>query len=1194
MLKKYLPVTMVTMLVALAALSATARASTIDLTVEFSQSDVSFAGYEGYDRVLMRGLDLLQDPGRPQLPVLVDRAIIPPGEVVQGVEILELDQVDLPGRYHIFPAQPPQILSLSAEELEKLEFVKPEEMVYRSRELFPEEMVRVTGHGYLGGYHLADLEIYPLRYLPAEQRLRFCRSIHIRLHTAPGGRGARPVGRRSQKGRRFYEDMIQEMVLNPHEVALLAPPSSRAQSKALPPGDYQYVIVTQSDYVDEFQPLADWKRQKGVSDTVVTREWIESSYSGHDVREKIRNFIIDAYGSWGTRWVLLGGDTNVIPSRIAYAMTCEAGFYPDEDSIRADLYFSDLDGDWDADGDHIYGELADSVDLYPDIFVGRASASTQAEAQGWANKVLLYEKTPQPDHPLHMLFLAEILWGSPFTDGSLHKEMIDDLSIPSRFDPIKKLYQTLGNESPDSARHYLNLGQNLVNHDGHCNYTVMSMGDGYLYRSDMDSLSNATRPSIMYSIGCWPAAIDRDCIAEHWLCNPNGGGVAFIGNNRYGWGSPGNPGYGYSDIYDTRFYHEIFNGGQIHIGAALAAAKAHYVPKSRQENVYRIHQYQLNLLGDPEMPIWTDTPETLQVAGPDVIPEGEVTFEITISDDQGPIDGALVCLSSESGLYWREYTGIIGQVSPQLTVPAVDSIRVTVTAQDFLPHQETIPVIISGPHLIRWKYSLDDASGNDNGEPNPGETIDLSVTLKNCGSDTAFGVSAVLRSSQTLVAVIDSVGTYGNLSPGDTASSDYQVIFSQDCVDGQVFYLPLDIEDGSSGSWNSILSLTTMEPIVEYVSSVLDDGGDGIPEPGEEIDLDLVLENTGLGQAVEVTARLSAMDEYAMVLVDSAAFGTLAPESSAVCQSSYRLAIAGSCPGQHLLSLRLDVDAGGEYVFTDGLALAIGARGFGDDMESGQGAWSHGGDNDNWHLTSHRSHSGSVSWYCGQEDSWQYVNGSDAYLLSPEIVLGPESRLTFWTWYDVPIYGSDGLYVLVGKGARWDTLDYFGSGGALDSLLMGNDWLPDEYDLSAYDSVQVKFIFRSDDDDDVAEGLYIDDVIVSGAWLVSADVLPPDPVMGLTLTLVADTALGLSWLPAGSGEVNHYVVYRDTLWDFQPAVANSLAATADTFYLDQDPGLTKNPGRSHYYLVRAVDVAGRKSAPSGRVGEFDCYMDAAR
>lgn len=1164
-----------------------AAAETLDLTVTFSPEDLSFSVWNGYDQVICKGLDLMAAPGEPQLPTKVARVVIPSKSSVSQVEMVEADLVDLPGRYHIFPAQPPQILSLPETDLAKMPFVAPREAIYGSIDPFPAQPIQLTGSGYLGGYHLADLQICPLVYIPAEKRLKLFRTMRIRLHTTPGAREARPAGRRLEKDRRFYEELLQDLVLNPAQVSLMAPQSAKVLPVVLPTGDYEYVIITHSSYVSYFQPLADWKGQKGISDTVVTKEWIESNYSGYDVREKIRNFIIDAYQNWSTKWVLLGGDTDVIPSRSAYAMTCEANMYSDEDSIRADLYFSDLDGSWDGDGDHIYGEVADSVDLYPDVFVGRASVSSTSAATAWVDKMLIYEKTPQLDHPLRMLFLAEVLWPFPqYTDGGVHKNMIDDQSVPPRFDPIKKLYESLGNESADSAIYYLNLGQNLVNHDGHCSYQAMSVDVGALDRTDMDNLTNGSRPAILYSIGCWPAAFDRDCVAEHFVNNPNGGGVAFIGNSRYGWGSPGNPGYGYSDRFDTQFFHELFLEGQTHIGATLAAAKAFYAPRSRQENVYRIHQYQVNLLGDPEMPIWTDAPETLHVAYLAHIPQGSVSFEVTVTDGQSPLEGALVCVTGTGGLYQRGHTATNGQIVLDLTVPSTDSLKVTVTAQDFLPHLGSVAVLSAGPYIARLKYDLDDSEGNGNGEINPGDTIDLSITVKNYGSETANAVSAVLRSSDVLVTVLDSTGSYGDLSPGDTASGDYRISFSNGCANGQVFHLSLEIEDGEAQIWYSTLGLVSVEPIVAYIDCAVDDGDNGVPEPGDQVDLDLVLQNVGLGTAPNVGALLFALDDYLTVLQDSAGFGTIQPESSAVSGSSYRLAISDSCPPHHMASLRLDISSGEEYSFADGLLLAIGARGFSDDMESGQGSWSHGGTKDDWHLTTHRSHSGSTSWYCGQESTWQYRNSTDAYLQTEKIVLGPDSRLTFWHWYDVTIYGTDGLYVVAGKDAQWDTLDYIGSGGALDSLLMGNDWLPDEYDLSTYDTVQVKFFFKSDNYD-VAEGMYIDDVSISGAWMMQEDLVPPSPVVNLTLSLV-DTALALSWSsPDGEAWVDHYVIYRDTLYNFQPASTNSLGSTVDTSFLDRDPGLTGNPGRSHYYLVRAVDIVGNKSAPSERVGEFD-------
>ncbi|MEJ2721793.1 MAG: T9SS type A sorting domain-containing protein, partial [bacterium] len=89
------------------------------------------------------------------------------------------------------------------------------------------------------------------------------------------------------------------------------------------------------------------------------------------------------------------------------------------------------------------------------------------------------------------------------------------------------------------------------------------------------------------------------------------------------------------------------------------------------------------------------------------------------------------------------------------------------------------------------------------------------------------------------------------------------------------------------------------------------------------------------------------------------------------------------------------------------------------------------------------------------------------------------SELSFWCWYGLPTYGSDGVYVDVSDGAGWTTLDFLGSGGALGRLSVGNDWLEYRYDLSRYPAgtpLMVRFRFVSDDESGLDDGVFIDDV----------------------------------------------------------------------------------------------------------------------
>ena len=105
---------------------------------------------------------------------------------------------------------------------------------------------------------------------------------------------------------------------------------------------------------------------------------------------------------------------------------------------------------------------------------------------------------------------------------------------------------------------------------------------------------------------------------------------------------------------------------------------------------------------------------------------------------------------------------------------------------------------------------------------------------------------------------------------------------------------------------------------------------------------------------------------------------------------------------------------------------------------------------------------------------------------------------------------------------------------------------------------------------------------------------PPAAVAGLRASLIggAKSSGGdilLTWTePYAESGVSHYVVYRSTV----PATdGDSLGATADTAYLDS--GAAGDTLANYTYTVKAVDSEGRKSAPSGQVGEFDVQLMTA-
>jgi len=108
---------------------------------------------------------------------------------------------------------------------------------------------------------------------------------------------------------------------------------------------------------------------------------------------------------------------------------------------------------------------------------------------------------------------------------------------------------------------------------------------------------------IFYTIGCLPGKFEiSDSIGEHFVFNPEGGAVAFVGNSRYGWYEQGNA-KAYSGEYDVEFFRRLFSERITNIGRTLAFSKISFISVSNADNPYRWAQFCLNLLGDPEMPV---------------------------------------------------------------------------------------------------------------------------------------------------------------------------------------------------------------------------------------------------------------------------------------------------------------------------------------------------------------------------------------------------------------------------------------------------------------------------------------------------------------------------------------------------------------------------------------------------------------
>jgi Immune inhibitor A-like, MAM domain len=189
----------------------------------------------------------------------------------------------------------------------------------------------------------------------------------------------------------------------------------------------------------------------------------------------------------------------------------------------------------------------------------------------------------------------------------------------------------------------------------------------------------------------------------------------------------------------------------------------------------------------------------------------------------------------------------------------------------------------------------------------------------------------------------------------------------------------------------------------------------------------------------------------------------------------------------------------GNTAEASGTATGPEAVFFADDMETGEGNWTHGGSGDTWALSTTRAHSGATSFHAVNADSV-----TDQRLESFEIPLPAVLGITleFWSWQEVEA-SLDGCYdgaiieASTDGGSSWSqlpdarmlTLPYDGEVETGDTNPIAGqeawcgdprDWTRTVVDLSDYAGSNVKLRFRlATDSISGREGWYIDDVKVS-------------------------------------------------------------------------------------------------------------------
>jgi hypothetical protein len=463
--------------------------------------------------------------GDPSLPYYAVKILLPPGKKAVSIEFAGEDEFVLNTGFQILPQQQSRPFSVK----DDFQFCKSSE-IYAKDEFFPRKQTGELTTAYLNGYAIALSCFSPVCYNPVSGEIKIYRKVKITVITEDCDESFRALLNMSHKNK------VEQFVNNPDLISAYPVTKSRSD-------DYDMLIITPNNYIDDFESLTDFYLLRGIKTTITSVDDIDAGMYGDDLQQKIRNYIIDEYQNRNIKFVLLGGDVQFVPSRGFYAYVSSGEGYEDNE-IPADLYYAALDGDWNNDGDHSYGEPGEE-DFLPEIAVGRFSFSNAEELENMIHKTVSYQANPVLGEFNNALFAGELLWEDPVTYGSDYLERLvgnqnangyETTGIPESYN-IQRLYDEVEYWDAYSLMDAVNSGKQYVHHVGHADYNYVS----FMYNEDItnENFSEANgvdhNYTIFHSHGCICGAFDYDdCILERMVCIDNFA-VAVLGNSRYGW-----------------------------------------------------------------------------------------------------------------------------------------------------------------------------------------------------------------------------------------------------------------------------------------------------------------------------------------------------------------------------------------------------------------------------------------------------------------------------------------------------------------------------------------------------------------------------------------------------------------------------------------------------------------------------------
>ena len=761
-----------------------------NVTSEGFNATFSFASIEANEVTTERGVfsDITMDGtyptgliGEPTLPSANKLIAVPFGATDVTVEVkgytTEVYNLADYGINQIYPFQP---LLRKDQDPKSVPFAYNAQ-AYATRGYAERPIAQFEIEGTMRGFQVAALTINPVQYDAANNTIRVYNNIEVSVNYGSYDREAayNEFARTfSPYFKGIYKQMFNERAIN----------DIYDEHPDLWQNPVKMLVIANRAFESTIEEWVNWKTEKGFYVDVNYTDVIGTNANA------IKTFIQTKYNEDAPTFLMIMGDKNMVPESATGNQT----------SCVTDLYYMSVDGD-----------------EFPDMFHSRFPAENAAQLTAMLNKALEYEQYTMPDPS----YLSKVLliaghdssgWGvevgRPTIWYASHYYYNEAHGFTDVYEYSQGTYTGCYNN--------LNTGVNFANYTAHGSNT--SWSDPSFTVSDVNNLTNEHKYFLAMGNCCEAAdwGISGPCFAEAMVRAENKGAYAYIGscpstywlNDYYfGVGATSQHNGQMPDIsittmgcYDAIFDPDAYNTVEAikfigNLAGNAAGALGYELHKS---TLYYWQAY--HTLGDGSVLPYKTQPTDNTVSHMPTLPIGMDHYTVSAAP------GSYVGISKDGVLVGAGMIDATG--TTDITIVPVTSggnAKIVVTHPDRVPYVATVPAAaMTGAYVALDSYEMSAPQANY------GETVDMNITLKNVGTQTASNITATLSTESEYVEVTSASGSIASLDPDQAMTvNGFQFEVTGDAPDQTKAQFLLSVTDGND-VWETNFNITLHAPVV--------------------------------------------------------------------------------------------------------------------------------------------------------------------------------------------------------------------------------------------------------------------------------------------------------------------------------------------------------------------------------------------